>query len=176
MSTISWRPSELSGLRDDVNRVFDQIEEGKKKKEWARDKEMLTDLRTRLNQLFGDAWEALEAGEWRHSRWSPAVDISETADELVVTAELPGVRGDEIQARIDRGVLTIEGEKNQSKRDQERHHHQVERPYGSFSRSIRLPLAVGKGEPETSCRSGVFTLKQRKAKRARSKPDPGKDT
>ena len=174
MTTIGWHPNELSGLRHEINQLFDHILEGKEKTAWSQDNKMLLDLRLQLNLLFDHVWEAQEKGEWIQGKWSPAVDIAETKDEIVVTAELPGVREKEVKVHIRKGVLTIQGEKKKRKKDRERQFHQTERPYGSFSRSIRLPVKVASGKADTACKDGVLTVKQRKAKSARSRPTPEK--
>jgi HSP20 family protein len=104
-------------------------------------------------------WRELEEASSRFSRffddlpyvgpanggtWMPAVNVSETKDELVLTAELPGMEEDQISIEMENGVLTISGEKNEERTegDEERRYHVWERKYGSFQRSFTLPRTV----------------------------------
>ena len=77
----------------------------------------------------------------REGRWNPAVSVSEGKDELLLTAELPGLGEDDISIEYENNVLTISGEKTEEHRedDEERNYHVFERSYGAFSRSFTLP-------------------------------------
>ena len=70
---------------------------------------------------------------------TPALDVKETEKELVVKADLPGIDEKDIQLTIQDGVLTMRGEKKSERKDERENYHLVERSYGSFQRSIRLP-------------------------------------
>jgi HSP20 family protein len=75
----------------------------------------------------------------RQLHWSPSADISETDGEFRIRAELPGVKKDDVKVSIDNGVITLSGERQQTKEDKSEKFHRVERFYGSFSRSFALP-------------------------------------
>jgi HSP20 family protein len=79
--------------------------------------------------------------------WTPAVEISEAPDELVITAELPGIDADEVHVMIDGDMLTIRGEKKSERREgDDTQYYLVERSYGMFQRSFTLPSTV---DPES---------------------------
>jgi len=71
--------------------------------------------------------------------WNPRFNVSETDKHLVVTAEIPGVDKNDVAVEVSQGVLTVRGEKKELKRSDSEKFHRVERRFGSFSRSIRLP-------------------------------------
>lgn len=105
--------------------------------------------------------------------WSPRVDISENENNFFIHAELPGMNKDDISVNIDNGVLTIEGEREHKTEDKEdkngRKFHRVERSYGKFQRSFRLPNTVEQSKIEASFNDGVLDLTIPKAEEAKPK-------
>jgi len=71
--------------------------------------------------------------------WNPSFNVSETDKHLVVSAEIPGVDKNDVAVEVKDGVLTVHGEKKEEKRSESEKFHRVERKFGSFSRSFRLP-------------------------------------
>jgi HSP20 family protein len=118
----------------------------------------------RLNRMFSDFY-----GESFGSRaWVPAVDIYETdTHEVVIKAELPDVKKEDIGVSVENNVLTLTGERKpeQSKREQ---FQRVERRFGSFSRSFTLPTSVDAGQIAASYKDGVLTI--RLPRREEAKP------
>jgi HSP20 family protein len=108
--------------------------------------------------------------------WTPAVEISETTDELVITAELPGIDADEVHVVIDGDTLTIRGEKRSERRegDDDTQYYLVERSYGSFQRSFTLPSTVDPESIVAEFNNGVLTvhLKKVNAERTRGREIP----
>jgi HSP20 family protein len=108
--------------------------------------------------------------------WTPAVEISETPDELVITAELPGINADEVHVVIDRDMLTIRGEKKNERReeDEDTQYYLVERSYGSFQRSFTLPSTVDPESIVAEYNNGVLTIHLQKvdAERTRGREIP----
>lgn len=94
---------------------------------------------------------ALEAGDWM-----PTVDISETDQEFVVRAELPGVDKENVTVTLDNGILTIKGEKKTETKDEKQH--RVECSYGSFVRSFTLPQNVDTEKVEAGYKNGILNL------------------
>ena len=90
--------------------------------------------------------------------WTPVVDISETDKEYLVKAEVPGVKADEIKVTLDKGVLSIEGERKAEKEDKTEKSHRVERFYGSFSRYFTLPEDVDAAAIRAEGKDGVLTV------------------
>jgi HSP20 family protein len=74
--------------------------------------------------------------------WAPSLDLSETKDAFVVKVDIPGMDATDIQVSLQENFLTIKGEKKQEKEEKDERHHRVERSYGAFTRSVRLPVAV----------------------------------
>ena len=100
-------------------------------------------LHDRINRLFNLSHQhELEDDSMISGNWVPACDIVETSDALIVRAEVPGVRRDDIDISLDNGVLTLRGHRDLEKETQERTYHRIERSYGSFSRSFTLPRSV----------------------------------
>lgn len=100
--------------------------------------------------------------------FSPSVDIMDTGKEVVVTAELPGVDEDNIDVSITKDTLTIKGEKKGEKEEKGRDFHLVERSYGSFLRTIPLPVDVETEKVGATFKKGVLTIKLPKTEKALS--------
>ena len=97
-------------------------------------------------RLFEDAVTRLMS-EPRTSRpWSPAVDIVETENELIVKADLPDVRLEDIDVRVENQTLSLKGERKFEKEFADKGYHRIERSYGSFVRSFSRPQFRGHGE------------------------------
>ena len=97
-----------------------------------------------MNRIFDDTLAGAPAREDEAlaATWAPPVDVLEKKDRIVLTAELPGFTEDQIQLRFEDGVLTLDGERRFEKEADEARYHCVERSYGRFSRSFRLPANV----------------------------------
>lgn len=91
------------------------------------------------------------------SGWIPPIDVHETADEYVITAELPGLSRDDVQIQVHDGRVQISGQRREHKVPCEQYH-RVERGHGSFSRTFELPLAVRSDEVTADLRDGVLTI------------------
>ena len=87
-----------------------------------------------------------------------SMNVSETDKELRITAELPGVSEQDIDIRLDDDVLTIRGEKKFEQKDEKENFHFVERCYGTFQRSLRLPFTVHPDQVQASFENGVLTV------------------
>ena len=109
----------------------------------------------RLLERFGD-WELpdlLAMGDW-----SPSLDVSETKDAFAVKAEIPGMEPSDIHVELDNQVLTIKGEKKQEKENKGEHCYRMERSYGAFARSVRLPAPVDTSKVTAGFKNGVLTV------------------
>ena len=89
--------------------------------------------------------------------WVPPIDVHETADEYVITAELPGLRRDDIHIQVTDGRLQISGERRERGLPCEQYH-RVERGHGTFSRTFQLPLPVDGDRVTADLRDGVLTV------------------
>ena len=91
--------------------------------------------------------------------WRPPVDIQETDDRYVVTAEVPGVKQEDIQVAFNDGVLTITGVRRERQRERPcEEYHRVERGHGAFSRSFHLPVPVDPDGITADLHDGVLTV------------------
>ena len=89
--------------------------------------------------------------------WVPPIDVHETADEYVVTAELPGLRQDDIQIQVSNGTLQLSGARREAGAPCEQYH-RIERGHGGFSRAVHLPLPVDSDRVTADLRDGVLTV------------------
>jgi HSP20 family protein len=94
----------------------------------------------------------------------PAMDVSETGTELRISAELPGVAEADVEVMLNEDVLTIRGEKKFERTDERENYHFVERSYGTFQRSLRIPYPINPDEVQASFELGVLTVTLPKAK------------
>jgi len=93
----------------------------------------------------------------------PVIDISETEKEYMVTGEIPGVDAKDLDVTLTDGILTIKGEKKQENEEKEENYHRIERRYGSFERSFRIPEKVKTDKLDATYKDGVFKLSLPKA-------------
>ena len=95
--------------------------------------------------------------------WRPPVDLQETDDRYVITAELPGVKQGDVHVAFSGGVLTLSGERREREREQPcEEYHRVERGHGSFSRSFHLPVPIDAAAITADLRDGLLTVTCRK--------------
>jgi HSP20 family protein len=119
---------------------------------------------SRLQRLFDEAF-----GDGpRMAQRAPAVDVTETGEKYVVTAELPGVRREDLTVEVHDGVLHLRGEKRSEREEKGEKSRWLERTFGSFSRSFTLPADADDTHIEASFRDGVLTVEL--AKRPEAKP------
>jgi HSP20 family protein len=116
-----------------------------------------------MNRLFDDVLRgSLGPSQGEPSSHSgmltPHIDVSETDSEVRICAELPGVKDEDIDVSLDDDVLTIRGEKKFERKDDKENYHFIERSYGSFQRSLRLPYSVNPDEVKAQVENGVLTV------------------
>ncbi len=99
--------------------------------------------------------------------FSPKLDVSEIEEAFKVSAELPGLDEADLDVSLERGVLTISGEKKSKSEDKGENYHRVERRYGSFKRSVRLPVDVQLDRVEAVLKNGLLTVTLPKVAEAR---------
>ena len=139
MSIIKYDPfRELRGLQDEMNRLF-----------------MSNFSRGGENDLMRGAW-------------SPQVDIFENKDQIVLEAELPGMKPEDVEISIENNLLTLRGERRFEKKEESDNFHRVERSYGTFTRSFTLPPTVSSDRAEAEFENGILRLTL--AKREDAKP------
>ena len=129
----------------------------------------LAALQDRLNRAFGSPYGRSERDEEMHlAAWAPPVDIAEEKDRIVITAELPGFKEDQIEIQSENGMLTLRGERKFEKEHDGKSYHRVERSYGQFVRSFALPNNVDREKIKADFSNGL--LKIELPKREDAKP------
>ena len=101
--------------------------------------------------------------------WVPRVDISETDNEFVITAEIPDVKKKDVSVTVENGVLAIRGERKHEKEEHGKKFHRIERHYGSFTRSFTLPDNVDQSKIKASFKNGMLNLKIEKTEAVKPK-------
>ena len=112
-----------------------------------------------FNELFGDFGLApFGAFGGQNDAFQPQIDVSENDKAITVSAELPGLDENDIQVSLAHNVLTISGEKKEEKEDKGQNYYRMERSYGSFQRSIPLPVEVVADKVDATFKKGVLTV------------------
>ncbi len=139
MTLVRWQPRTLFGFHSDFDRLFEGF------------------------------WNGRRNGDSEPVAWRPAMDVSETENEVVVQVDLPGLSRDEIKVNVDKNVLSVHGEKRHESKDEDKRVYRTERTYGSFKRSFTLPSAVDAEKISAAYKDGVLTLTLPKAEEAKPK-------
>lgn len=126
----------------------------------------LHDLRDEFDRLFREFDRPFD---FDSKNWSPAVDIAEKADKLILTAELPGMQKGDIKIGLQDNVLTIEGEKRAESENGDGNYYRCERVYGKFSRSFTLPGKIDSNAISAEFKDGVLTVTLPKTEDAKPK-------
>lgn len=131
----------------------------------------LTSIQERMNQIFEDALARTRGRDegLRTGMWTPAVDIYEKNDAVVVKAELPGVERDQISVEVKDGILTLRGERKFERDVKEESYHRIERSYGTFLRSFSLPVSVDQEKVKAKFKDGVLEVELPKKEQAKPK-------
>ena len=133
-----WEPiRELAGLRDEMERAFRQA-------------------------FGGEIDEAALAGSW-----SPALDVEETEDAFRVHVETPGVKPEDIEVTLEEGVLAIRGERRFYEDKREEGFRRIERRFGRFQRTLRLPAPVDADDVRATYADGMLSVTVPKAAAAK---------
>jgi HSP20 family protein len=136
---------------------------------WDPFRDLVT-LQDRMNRLFEDSLSRSKTTdqEMAMGAWTPAVDIYETPEHVVLRADLPGIAEKDIDVRIENNVLVLRGERKFLKEAKEEDYHRIERSYGVFSRTFQLPGTIDQNKIQAIHQDGV--LEVRLPKREDSKP------
>jgi HSP20 family protein len=112
----------------------------------------LGELRSRLDRMFDDFFDGHER------RWAPAIDVERRNGNLVVRADVPGIKPEEVKIEVEDDILTVSGEHEERKEEKDKHFLRRERRYGSFSRSLALPAGVEAKKVKASTHDGVVEV------------------
>jgi HSP20 family protein len=125
-------------------------------------------------ESFFQGWRPIEPRlrrffEERPAAFAPALDVHESEAEYVISAEVPGVAKGDLTVEVDQGILTIRGEKKSQREEKKERSRWVERTYGSFTRSLRLPADALADKIDASFKDGVLTIKIQRAEQRKPK-------
>ncbi len=118
--------------------------------------------------LFGPSWfPRLKMPEMEEL--SPTVDIFEEGGDVVVKAELPGIKKEDIDVRLTDSTITISGEKKREEKVEKKGYHRIERSYGSFARAFTLPSEVQTDKAKAQFKDGILEIRAPKTEEAKQK-------
>ena len=109
-------------------------------------------------RLFEDAVTRMMSEPRSNRPWSPSVDVFETPDSLTLKADLPDVKVDDIDIRVENQTLTLRGERKFEKDENVKGYHRIERSYGEFVRSFAVPSTVDTEKVQADYKNGVLTI------------------
>jgi HSP20 family protein len=120
----------------------------------------LTTMQDRINRIFGDIYHrSVDDDVMSRGDWMPPVDIFQNgSQELVIKAELPGLKKEDIDVRVENNTLTLRGERKREQTVKDEQFHRVERTYGAFSRSFSLPSTIDTEKVNADFTDGVLTI------------------
>ena len=133
---------------------------------WQPFHEMET-LRRQMDQLF-DEFAGMNR-ETRATTWTPAIELKDENDHLVVRAEIPGVEAKDLDVQVAREAIAIAGENRYEKKTEENGFYRSEFRYGKFQRTIPLPVPVENDKVQADFNNGILTLTLPKAEDLRRK-------
>jgi len=134
----------------------------------------ISNLSQRMDRMFeelmGRGLRRLAEDDRVRGSWSPAVNILEKKDAIVITADLPGLKAEDVDVTVDNGVLTIRGERRLEEASEGETYHRVERVYGVFERTFTLPNSVDVNRIDAKFRNGemLVTLPKREESKPRA--------
>jgi HSP20 family protein len=118
--------------------------------------------------LFGPTWfPRLRMPEFEEM--TPSVDIFEEGHDVVLKAELPGMKKEEIEVKLTEDMITLSGEKKKEEKIEKKNYHRLERSYGSFVRSFRLPAEVQTDQVKAQFKDGILEIRIPKTEEAKKK-------
>ncbi len=132
----------------------------RKGEEWSPFRDIL-EFRDEIDRLFKDffsPWPVRRRRVRGEMVWAPEVDVYEDENNVVVQAELPGLKPKEVDISIAGNTLTLKGEKKGEKEEEGRNYYLVERVYGSFERSIELPIEVDASKAKATMKDGILEV------------------
>jgi HSP20 family protein len=125
-------------------------------------------MRKEMDRIWNRFSQEFSASTFEHD-FNPSLDLAETEESLVAEIELTGINPKDIDISVTSDMLTVTGEKKQRAKETGRNYHLVERAYGKFSRSIRLPTTVDPDQVEASYKDGILLIILGKTETIKSK-------
>lgn len=183
---LVWKSSERQAAQNNFKPVRRCFMAKKKEKTEQEKAELVTREETRPDTYFGELeryfdkffrhpFTLMNRPSWGFGNipgfgdLSPSVDIFEEGGDMVVKAEIPGISKEDLNVSITEDALTISGEKKQEEKIERKDFHRIERSYGSFSRSFRLPDNVSGEKAKASFKDGILEIRIPKTKESKAK-------
>jgi HSP20 family protein len=131
----------------------------------------LEDVSKHLNRIFGRAQIRTEGDRevLTMADWTPTVDITETDAAYLIKGEIPGVNKEDVKVTIEDGMVTMRGERKQEKEEKGKKFHRIERTFGSFMRSFRLPDDVDEAAVKAEFKDGMINVTLPKSCKSKAK-------
>jgi HSP20 family protein len=129
----------------------------------------LTELQDEMDQLFGTAFGEAGRSPSLFGGWTPAIELIEQKDNVVVKAELPGMKKEDIEVTLHEGTLNIAGERKSEQKVEEGGVYRSERFFGRFQRGITLPAPVAGDKVKAEYKDGILTVTLPKTEEAKPK-------
>ena len=126
-------------------------------------------MQDRMTRMIDETLSRIWKEEVRQGVWSPAVDIVERGDEVILKVDLPEVNQNEIDIRTEENTLIVQGERKFTKESSEENYIQIERPYGTFRRTFSIPRAIDQEGIRASYKDGVLRVVLPKKREAQPK-------
>ncbi len=126
-------------------------------------------MQDRMTRLIDETLSRIWKEEVAQGVWSPAVDILERGNEVVMKIDLPEVSQSEIDIRVEEGTLIIQGERKFVKESPEENYLQIERPYGTFRRTFSIPRTIDHESIKASYKDGVLRIVLHRRREAQPK-------
>lgn len=135
---------------------------------WDPFRELET-LQNEMSRLFDLSLSKRGNGDFFEGNWSPAVDIQDARDSIIVKADLPGLNKEDIQVSVEDGQLILKGEKKEERKTEEKGYVRMERTCGAFYRAISLPASIESDKVKATYKNGVLELVLPKKEEAKPK-------
>ncbi len=132
-----------------------------------RSRNGLARLHSEMDDLFDSFFRGLDRPFAGYKAW-PAIDVAEEEDAIVVRAEVPGCKAEDVEISVHGNVLTIGGEKKHEDEKKEKGYYHIESAYGSFRRELTLPTDVDPEKVNAVCKDGVLSITLPKAVTAKA--------
>jgi HSP20 family protein len=133
----------------------------------------LVSIQDEMNRLFEEFFDRpVVRTEWTEGVWNPSVDVSEDKNNVIIKAEMPGMKKDDVKISVQDNVLTLRGEKKHEKEEKDANYHRIERSYGSFCRSFQLPTSVKTDKIKANYKDGVLNITLPKTEEVKPKEIP----
>jgi HSP20 family protein len=137
------------------------------------------DMERWFDRMIEEFWRRPFPGLLRPERWwpaeagmmmrTPAVDVYEEKDDVVIKAEIPGLSKEDISVQVTNSTLTIKGDKKREQEVKEDDYYRCERSFGSFTRAVALPCEVKADQVKASFKNGVIEIRMPKTEEAKKK-------